>query len=278
MCTMPPASPPPPSAHRTRQSTPHEWADAEAALGPVHPLVAVLRSYQTAREQAVAVGGILAADLIVVLEHAPLGLALGLPLALALACVTAQIAIGLRVAYLAWRRRAICRQLIIDGEGDLPLRAVERERRRLETARRCAELAEAIGRLVDEATHPRSRRAFKPLIYHPAVVRAVAAELHEITRLLRYGDVDVRGVASVEALLVSGESPLYGVQAEVLRDELGRVRYFLAGSPLPLTRKEHRIMPDDYEDVGSKDLKIAFGVLGTCAILAILIGIIASLT
>jgi hypothetical protein len=241
---MPPASRPPPSAHR--QTAAHgEQAYAEAALGPTHPLVAVLRSSQTAREQAVAIGAVLAADLIAVLEHAHLALSLALPLALALTCAAAQIALGLRLAYLAWRRRDICRQVISDGGADLPLPAVERELRRLGTARCQADLAEAVTRLIDEASHPHSRSAFKPLIYHPAVVAAVAGELHEIARLLRSGDVDVRGVACVESLLVSGESPLYGVQADLLRDELGRVRYFLAGSPLPLRRKDDRAMVEN---------------------------------
>jgi hypothetical protein len=277
---MPPASPPPPPpsalppGHTAAQGG---WADAEAVLGPAHPLVAVLRSTETASEQTVAIGGVLAADLIVVLEHAPLGLPLALPLALALACVAAQIALGLRLAHLVWRRRAVCRQLIIDGGANLPLHAVEREVDRLGAARCRTTLAKAINRLTDEATYPRSRQVFEPMIFHLAVVRAVVAELREIARLLQSGHVDVRGVACIESLLVSGESPLYGVQADVLRDELGRARYFLAGSPLPLTRKEHRIMPDDHKDVASRDLMIGFGILGTCAVLATLFAIIASL-
>ena len=189
-----------------------------------------------------AIGGVLAVDVIVILDHAHLALSLTLPLALALACAAAQTLLGLRIVYLAWRRRDICRQLISDGRADLPLPAVERELRRLDTARCQADLAEAVTRITDEASHPRSRPAFKPLIYHPAVVAAVAGELHEIARLLRSGNVDVRGVACVEWLLISGESPLYGIEADVLRDELGRVRYFLAGSPLPPRRKERRTM------------------------------------
>jgi hypothetical protein len=241
---MPPASRPPPSV-QGHTAAHGERASAEAALGPAHPLVAVLRSSQTASEQAVAIGGVLAVDLIVMLDHVHLALSLALPLTLALVCATAQIPLGLRIAYLAWRKRAICRELICDGGADLPLPGVERELRRLGTARCQADLAEAVIRLTDEASHPRSRPVFKPLIYHPTVVAAVAGELHEIARLLRSGNVNVRGVACVESLLVSGESPLYGVQADLLRDELGRVRYFLAGSPLPLRRKESRAMAEN---------------------------------
>ncbi len=235
---MPPAFPPPPSADPPQHpATQVEWEYAEATLGPAHPLVAVLHSSQTAKEGAVAIGGLQAADLIVMLENAPLAP----PLALAIACVAVQIALGLRIAYLAWRRRDICRQLIIDGREQLPLPAVERELRRLGAPGYQAELAQSIDRLADEATHTRSRPLFTPQIYHLCVLRAVAAELREIARLLHSGNVAVRGVAHVESLLTSGESPLYGVQVDLLRDELGRARYFLAGLPLPL--HERRFEP-----------------------------------
>jgi hypothetical protein len=235
---MPPDFPPPQSASPSGQSaTPCEWACAAATLGPAHPLVAVLRSFQTAGEQVVVIGSVQAADLIVLLEHAPLGLALGLPLALALACVAVQIALGLRIAYLAWRKRDICRELIIEGREQLPLPTVERELKRLGAPRLQAELAHAIERLTEQAAHPRTRGTPWPPIRSLKVVRAVAPELHEIARVLHGGKAALRGVAHVEALLTSGESPLYGVQAELLRDELGRARFFLAGPTS--TRKEN---------------------------------------
>jgi hypothetical protein len=254
-----------------------ESAQAEVTLGPAHPLVAVLRSSQAVAEQAVAVGAVLAADLLVVLEHAPLGLSLTLPLAIALACAAAQTALGLRFAHLAWRRRAICRQLIVDGRARLPLPAIDCELRRLGTARCQTALAEAINGLTDEAMDPRSVPIFRPLIINVAVVRALAAELRELARLLQSGDVDARGVACVESLLVSGASPLYGFEVGPLRDELGRARYFLIGSPLPLGRKERQVMVEGHGDPASRDLKIGFGVLGTCAAVAIILGIVFSL-
>jgi hypothetical protein len=185
----------------------------------------------------VVIGSVQAADLIVLLEHTPLGLALGLPLALALACVAVQIALGLRIAYLAWRKRDICRELIIEGREQLPLPTVERELKRLGAPRLQAELAHAIERLTEQAAHPRTRGTPWPPIRSLNVVRAVAPELHEIARVLHGGKAALRGVAQVEALLTSGESPLYGVQAELLRDELGRARFFLAGPTS--TRKEN---------------------------------------
>ena len=221
---MPTTFPPRPGAHPPKQPTRQvEWAYAEATLGPAHPLVAVLHSAQTSREQALTVGAVLAADLVVLLENASLALPL------ALACVAVQIVLGLRIAYFASRRSGICRQLIIDGEHQLPLAAIERELRRLGAARHQAALAQSIERLAEAATNPRSRPPFP--IYHLSVLRAVAAPLREIGRLLHSGDAGVRGVALVESLLASGDSPLYGTEVGPLREELARARYFLAGCP-----------------------------------------------
>ncbi len=223
---MPTTFSPRPGAHPPKQPTKEvERAYAEATLGPAHPLVAVLDSSQAARVQALTIGAVLAADLIVLLENA----ALALPLALALACVAVQIVLGLRIAYLASRKRGICRQLIIDGEQQLPLAAIERELQRLGAARHQAALAQRIERLAEAATNPRSRPPFP--IYHLSVLRAVAAPLHEIGRLLQSGDAGVRGVAFVESLLASGDSPLYGTEVGPLREELARARYLLAGRP-----------------------------------------------
>lgn len=222
---MPSTLSPPPSAppKQPRGQVAGECGYAEATLGTEHHLPAVLRSLQTAKEQVLIVGAVQTADLILLFEN----VALALPLALAGAAV--QIALGLRIAYLASRRRDICRQLIIDGREQLLLPAVERELRRLGATPHQATLAQTIDRLVDEATRPNSRPPFTPPIYHARVLRAASTELHEISRLLHSGNVAVRGVAHVEWLLTSGESPLYGIQAEALRDELGRARYLLAG-------------------------------------------------
>ena len=233
----------PPSHHHRAPPPPGSPQPLASGRAPKQLSAPLIRSSpffapsETAGEQTVVIGAVLAADLIVLLEHAPLGLALGLPLALALACVAVQIALGLRIAYLAWRKRDICRELIIEGREQLPLPTVERELKRLGAPRLQAELAQSIERLTDQAAHPRTRGTTWPPIRSLNVVRAVAPELHEIARVLHSGKAGLRGVAHVEALLTLGESPLYGVQAELLRDELGRARFLLAGSTS--TRKEN---------------------------------------
>jgi hypothetical protein len=75
----------------------------------------------------------------------------------------------------------------------LPLPAVERERRRLLAA---------------------------PLRQRPDIRRLAA--------LLRGETSSARAVALVEQLLTNGLSPLYGREAEVLREELHRLQYLLS--------------------------------------------------
>ena len=148
-----------------------------------------------------------------------------LALPLVLACGAVQIALALRIACLKSETRALARQLIIEGREQLPLRSVSRELRGIRDSRHRSALALSIDRLANEASRPRGGRPY--LIYRPTVVRAVAAQLHEIAVLMRPNDAPVRGVAHIEWLITAGESPLYGTDVGPLREELARARYFL---------------------------------------------------
>ena len=64
----------------------------------------------------------------------------------------------------------------------------------------------------------------RPIVY-ARVVNAVAAELDELVRVLRNGEVSCRSVAIVVELISSPMSPLYGTDADELRRALGRARY-----------------------------------------------------
>ena len=70
------------------------------------------------------------------------------------------------------------------------------------------------------------RRSSLPL-YSRRVVAAVAPELEETAQALRRSDASVRGVALSERLLSGHDSPLYGDDADRLREELRRVRFLL---------------------------------------------------
>ena len=193
-------------------------------LGVGHPLVTVLRASLTAVEQILAVAAVEAVAVPLFCEQAPIGL----PLAVASGLV--QVALGCRLAMLASRRRDICRQLIIAGRERLALADVERERRRLGDARLQTRLARTLEDFADAGAGRHFEPRITPLL-HVNVLRPVGPQVRDVARLLRGNQASVRGVALVEWLLTSGESPLYGAQLQPLRRELGRARYLLSAQP-----------------------------------------------
>ena len=218
---MPPNRPPPLSAHPRKSpagQAARDCASAEATLDSGHPLIAILGLSATVKEQALAVTGLQIAGLILLWTEP-------LALTLALACGAVQIALALRIACLRSQTRALARQLIIDGRERLPLRSVSRELRRLRDSRHRSDLARSIDGLANETSRPHRVRPHP--IYRPTVVRAVAAQLHEIGVLMHANDAPVRGVAHIEWLITAGESPLYGTDVSSLSEELARARYFL---------------------------------------------------
>ena len=222
---MRPSLPPSRSAHPrspAARKAAVRCVSAEALLGLGHPLVTVLSASLTALEQVLAVAASQAVGAILLYEQ----VALGLPLVIASGFV--QTALGCRVALLASRRREICRGLIIAGHERLALADVELECRRLGGARLRSRLARSIEEVADIGAGRRFDLRIGPPLFHLRVLRQVAPELREVGRLLRDDRASVRGVALVEWLMTSGESPLYGAQLQLLRQELGRARYLLS--------------------------------------------------
>jgi hypothetical protein len=200
-----------------------ECARAEALLGAGHPLATVLRASLTAAEQLLAVAASQAVAAILVYE----GSSFGLPLIIGSGLV--QVVLGCRLAVRASRRREICRELIVAGREWLALPAVQLERSRLSDARLRDRLASSLEDIADVGLGRRLEPQVGPPLLRVRVLRPVAPELHELARLLRADPAPVRGVAHVEWLLTSGESPLYSPHPQHLREELGRARYFLSG-------------------------------------------------
>ena len=60
------------------------------------------------------------------------------------------------------------------------------------------------------------------------VLHEVEPEVRRLAEQLRGEPSGARAVALVERLLTSGMSPLYGRDAEVLREELRRLQYLLS--------------------------------------------------
>jgi hypothetical protein len=190
-------------------------------LGAGHPLAGVLREAETVFAQLVSVTAVQAAGVVLLFGTLRFGLSL------AIAGVVVQLGLVCRLAALKARRREVCLDLIAAGRERLPLACVGREWRRLLNPRTVEQLAGSVDeilRVVDQ--RPPMHPAARP-IFHIPVIRRVAPELRQVASLLRGGRPCVRGVAAVERLLTSGDSPLYGVEVESLRQELGRVRYLL---------------------------------------------------
>jgi hypothetical protein len=198
---------------------------AEACLGARDPLVGVLRRSDTVLEQLVSVTAVQAAGLVFLSGELKFGLAL------ALAAVVVQLGLGCRLAALRARRRELCLELIVAGRQALPLACVDGQRRRLLDPRARERLATSIDEIVNTASRPLPLHPAVRPIFYVGVIRRVAPELYQVASLLRGDAPCVRGVAAVEWLLTSPASPLYGVDVEPLRQELGRVRYLLRVTP-----------------------------------------------
>jgi hypothetical protein len=197
---------------------------ADALLGTDHPLALVSHRLDTLAEQSLVVAGTLSASIVLLV----VGVAGALWLVVASAL--AQAAFAGAIALVVERKRELALDLIIQGSGNLPLVAIERERRRLlghDHRQRLAQWLEAVCR---DAEHPIQRPAFARPMCSARIIAAVAADLAEIARLLRSDAPGLRGVAETQRLLRDGTSALYGQEVDLLRQELHRIRFLAAGS------------------------------------------------
>jgi hypothetical protein len=199
---------------------------AYAVLDVDEPLVHVLEQMTVRVEQSAIVVAILLASVVALLAGVTQALVA------VVAAAVAALALTASVAKLTSDRRACVRDLIIEGRGTLPLPVVQRERRRLLARDTSAELARSLDALREEA----SRRVRCPTgapLYTPRVVVAVAAELRMAARLLDREQVSLSGVAMTERLLNAHNSPLYGRDPLVLREELHRITFVLGARDEP---------------------------------------------
>jgi len=196
----------------------HDLSSVAALLGNEHRLVrtldllAVLQRQLLFSSLAVAGGG--------------LALAAGVTRAAAVLAAAALVEFVLAGAIVALRsvRRDLALQLIIDGRGDLPLRALIRERRRLSNPRTQAGLARALEGVIRAAARwPRTIPTARP-VFDVHQVRAATPQLKALAELLNAEPAQARAVALIERLLTCGSSPLYGEQPDELRHELELIR------------------------------------------------------
>jgi hypothetical protein len=91
--------------------------------------------------------------------------------------------------------------------------------------------ARTLEMMVRQALRPPSimMTGARPLFSLP-VIAGVAPDLRALISALRTENARARGVSLLERLITHGDSPLYGREAAVLREELGRVRSALGSN------------------------------------------------
>ena len=188
-------------------------------LGPAHPVARVTGAVAVVERQALAVGIVLVASVVAAAAGRP-------AIAVSVGAAVVLVVLVVVVATLLDQRRRRAGDLIAEGHWALPLRAVERERRRLVDPRARARLAKSFERVIEETLGAR-RVGFGPPMVCPWVAAPVEAELRVVAELLRDACPGLRGVALAQRLLTDGDSALYGQCVAALREELGRVRFLL---------------------------------------------------
>jgi hypothetical protein len=209
----------------------HDPSQAPAELlGPNHPLVRGEEIRGDLWRQS------LATSLVVLVGTIATASRRGWGIPLLVASLLVQLGLAVALALLAQLQRERAREVIIAGRSDLALPVLELARRRLQRLRRRHRLARALEELARTAERwPPLVPGARP-IFDPCQIRAASGELRAIAARLRDGTIPVAGVARIERLLTSGDSPLYGREPEALGQELRRIRieldeYMVASRP-----------------------------------------------
>lgn len=147
--------------------------------------------------------------------------------AVAVALSAGLVLLTLTVVVLALRRRvrdeAI--HLIAEGHEALPIAVVQRQRQPLLSPRTRDTFARTLEMMLRQALRPPRimTRGARPL-FSVLVIGSVAPDLRALISVLRTENASAKGVGLLERLITHGDSPLYGREAAVLREELRRVR------------------------------------------------------
>jgi hypothetical protein len=143
------------------------------------------------------------------------------------------VLLTLTVVVLALRQRVRdeAMHLIAEGHEALPIAVVQRQRRRLLRPRTTDTLARTLEMMLGQALRPPRimTRGARPL-FSVLVIASVAPDLRALISVLRTENASARGVSLLERLITHGDSPLYGREAAVLREELHRVRSALGSN------------------------------------------------
>ena len=195
---------------------------AVVLLGAAHPLVRASNRLAMLLKQSLVAAALLSASI------AALAAGMSGALAYVLAATLVEAALACGAALVSVSKRELVLDLIIAGREDLPLAAVERQRRRLFDPRTRVPLAARYDSIVEETRAPPKVPVLSPaLLIDASVVGPLVGELHAIAMQLRTRPESAAGVAAAERLLRDGGSALYRDDPAALREELARVRHLL---------------------------------------------------
>ena len=206
-------------------------------LGTHHPLVRDLERLTVACHQSVIVAGVLGVGVATLVAHSAAGLAL------IIAAALVELLIACRIAMLRESRRVHVLDLIAEGQAELPIAIVARTCARLCRARHRQRLARSIETLLERRPGGFDVVVTPWRFARPELLVGVRAELRDISVLLRDPDARVEGIALVERLRCDGTSWLPGDDPQLLREELGRVRFRLQARSPGALRLERSGLP-----------------------------------
>jgi hypothetical protein len=192
---------------------------AGIVLGRSHPLTRGIDAVGCVSKQWLTCAALMAGALIARIE--------GDAWADAVAVSAGLVLLTLTVVVLALRQRvrdeAI--HLIAEGHEALPIAVVQRQRQRLLSPRTRDTLARTLEMMLRQAVRPPRimTRGARPL-FSVVVIASVAPDLRGLISVLRTKNASAKGVGLLKRLITHGDSPLYGREAAVLREELRRVR------------------------------------------------------
>jgi hypothetical protein len=198
---------------------------AGIVLGRGHPLARGIDAVGCVSKQWLACAALMAGALIARIE--------GDARAGAVALSAGLVLLALTVVVLALRRRVRdeAMDLIAEGHEALPIAVVQRQRQRLLSPRTRDTLARTLEMMLRQALRPPKimTRGARPL-FSVLVIASVAPDLRALISVLGTENAGARGVGLLERLITHGDSPLYGHEAAVLREELRRVRSALGSN------------------------------------------------
>jgi hypothetical protein len=198
---------------------------AGIVLGRTHPLTRGIDAVGWVSKQWLTCAALIAGAVIARIEGGAWAVAVAVSAGLVLVTLTV-VVVALRQ-----RVRDEAMNLIAEGHEALPIAVVQRERQRLLSPRTRDTFARTLEMMLRQALRPPRimTRGARPL-FSVLVIASVATDLRGLISVLRTENASARGVGLLETLITHGDSPLYGRDAAVLREELRRVRNALGSN------------------------------------------------